>query len=308
MSLSYAIAGTGSSHYCPFWLFRRFFFASIMEKSIVRFAYLAALQPLSANEKKVNKIIIAFRSFFFPRNYWLETFHTANGVTFFSAVSKKHSQTQIINTWGRSRRQGSGSQKKSLSPLIRARRIKSNVFCRRCRFISIKLWAIAPSEINWKANDIVSVASASARFFGSLQFRVFAMIERINNSTHYQFSHFVCAGSRSLAGLLSRWKFMQFSIISFGLTRGIRMFDHQNINRKRRQFRNLKNVDFSIILARRAKKIDDDANAITNVCENFSPLPCEGRFRSRIWTGFEANVYRLSDCWTVETRFKCTSK
>lgn len=60
------------------------------------------------------------------------------------------------------------------------------------------------------------------------------------------------------------------------------MFDHQNINRKRRQFRNLKNVDFSIILARRAKKIDDDANAITNVCENFSPLPCEGRFRSRI--------------------------
>lgn len=72
------------------------------------------------------------------------------------------------------------------------------------------------------------------------------------------------------------------------------MFDHQNINRRRRQFRNLKNVDFSIILARRAQKSDDDANPIkniANVCEHFSPLPCEGRFRS----------YRLrSECVSIK--------
>lgn len=105
--------------------------------------------------------------------------------------------------------------KKSLSPVIRAQRINGSFSLDR-RFISIKLWAIAANKINWKANDIVSarIGSFSFSLFFSeasnlaslLQFFA-ALIERINNSTHYRFSHsFAQAWHRLM--LLSRWKFM----------------------------------------------------------------------------------------------------
>lgn len=64
----------------------------------------------SLTQKKVNKIIITFQSFFFSQLF-ARAFHTAND--FFS---KKHSRVQIIEA----------EQDGDLSPLIRAPWIKGN--------------------------------------------------------------------------------------------------------------------------------------------------------------------------------------
>lgn len=168
--------------------------------------------------------------------------------------------------------------KKSLSPVIRAQRINGSFSLDR-RFISIKLWAIAANKINWKANDIVSARIGSFSF--SLFFRkppisrasysfFAALIERINNSTHYRFSHsFAQAWHRLM--LLSRWKFMHSSF-------RVHAESGDNFAKFKKCWCSISFFVFGEASKTKTRPERTRAEISLMCVKNILPLPCEGRF------------------------------
>lgn len=148
-------------------------------------------------------------------------------------------------------------------------------------------------KINWKPNDIESFWRRWFFFSeGSRVISRFALIERINNSTHYQ----LCFAFQRAEIKKNLWTFKSMEIYAFFFSfsqhpQCRKRKKNVKYQQKRVNFEFFKMLIFDNFFGKTRNKKTSASKYRLMCVKNISPLPCEGRFRFAV-----ANVYRLTGC------------